>query len=175
MSATPTFPQLLKGGFVVLDPTTGQATRILAFQYNPEQLVHTVAAGEETFALVADYDATDGLETGQGIASEHGIAPQLAALCAIAANRPPAILAFVWGASRVVPVEVLSLMVTETMFDSSLNPLTATVAIELRVTQATGATGIGAQLESSYEREQDSLASLVPVDALAELGIDAVP
>jgi hypothetical protein len=42
----------------------------------------------ETFALVAEYDAADGLEAGQATVSERGIAPQLAAFRAIVADRP---------------------------------------------------------------------------------------
>jgi hypothetical protein len=164
-------PHLLKGGFVVLDPASGQVVRILPFQYNPEQLVHAIAPGGETFTLVAEYDATDELEAGRATASEHGIAPQLAALRAIAAERPPAILAFVWGASRIVPVDLLSLTVSETMFDSSLNPLTATVAIELQVVTATAGTDIRARLATAYADEQKELASLVPAGTLAALGV----
>jgi hypothetical protein len=174
VSATQTSSHLLKGGFAALDAATGQVVRILPFQYNPHQLVHTVGPDGETFALVAEYDAADGLEADQATVSERGIAPQLAALRAIVADRPSSALAFVWGPSRIAPVEVLSLTVTETMFDSRLHPLAATVAIELRVATAGAESGIGGRLATTYAREQQRLASLIPAGTLAALGIDGL-
>lgn len=174
MSATQTSSHLKKGGFAALDATTGLVVGILPFQYNPHQLVHTVGPDGETFTLVAEYDGVDGLEAGQAAVSERGIAPQLAALRAIVADRSSSALVFVWGPSRIAPVEVLSLTVTETMFDSRLHPLAATVAIELRVATAGAEGGIGARLATTYEREQQALASLVPAGTLAALGVDAL-
>jgi hypothetical protein len=174
VSATQTSPQLLKAGFVVFDDATGQVVQILPFQYNPEQLLRTVGAHGETFSLTAVYDATDGLQTGQPTATEHGIAPQLAALAGIATSSA-VVVAFVWGASRVAPVQVLSLAVTETMFDSRLNPIAATVSLELQV-RGTGASGLFAgRLAGNYIRAQAALAALAPPGTLATLGLEAAP
>lgn len=43
------------------------------------------------------------------------------------------IVLFVWGPKRVVPVRVASLTITETLYDTQLNPVHAEVAIALRV------------------------------------------
>lgn len=40
---------------------------------------------------------------------------------------------FVWGPNRVLPVRLASMSVTEELFDSSLNPISATVGLEMRV------------------------------------------
>jgi hypothetical protein len=40
---------------------------------------------------------------------------------------------FVWGIGRIVPVRVTSLSITETLYDSLLNPTHADAAVELRV------------------------------------------
>jgi hypothetical protein len=100
---TPITPKLLKGGIVLLDPTTGATLRTIALQYNPDTLTRTLqvqaAGGEggdrlealrlkgppnETIKLDAEIDATDQLEfpnIGRNRpAVELGIHPQLAAL-----------------------------------------------------------------------------------------------
>ncbi|MDR4480905.1 MAG: hypothetical protein R3B37_14315 [Nitrospira sp.] len=91
-------PKLLKGGIVLIDPSTAQVQRIIALQYNPESLSRTLqvqGAGEggdrsealrlkgpamETIKLEAEIDATDDMELGQATVADVGIAPQLAAL-----------------------------------------------------------------------------------------------
>ncbi len=91
-------PKLLKGGIVLIDPSTAQVQRIIALQYNPESLSRTLqvqGAGEggdrsealrlkgpamETIKLDAEIDATDDMELGQATVADVGIAPQLAAL-----------------------------------------------------------------------------------------------
>jgi len=103
MTAFPGSPRLLKGGIVLIDPTTGAVQRIIALQYNPDTLSRTLQVrgvgaegGDrsealrlkgppvETIKVEAEIDATDQLELpdqGQNrIATELGIVPQLAAL-----------------------------------------------------------------------------------------------
>jgi hypothetical protein len=95
----PGSPRLIKGGIVLLDPTTGAVRRIIALQYNPDTLSRTLqvqgVGGEsgdrsealrlkgppvETIKVEAEIDATDQLEISDGTAQEVGIHPQLAAL-----------------------------------------------------------------------------------------------
>jgi hypothetical protein len=59
------------------------------------------------------------------------------------------------------------------MFNSRLQPLVATVAIELRVATADPGSEVPARLASAYAGAQEALASLVPMGMLASLGIDA--
>jgi len=101
MSTFPGSPRLLKGGLVLLDPTTGVVQRIITLQYNPDTLTRTlqVQAAEtgnrdrsealrikgppvETFKLDAEIDAADQLEfpDQNPNAAQYGINPQLAAL-----------------------------------------------------------------------------------------------
>jgi hypothetical protein len=101
MSAFPNSPLLLKGGIVLVDPTTGAVQRVITFQYNPETLTRSVSAQSvepgnkdrsvalrltgpaiETFKLEAEIDATDQLEfpNQNPGATQFGIFPQLAAL-----------------------------------------------------------------------------------------------
>jgi len=175
VSATPTEPQLLKAGFLVLDAATGALHRIVPFQYNPGQLVHSVGHEGETFACVVEYDATDALAAGDALALERGLAPQLAALREIADDHPDSVIVFVWGPSRVAPVAFLSLVVAETMFDERLNPVAATVTLELRVAADGDASQLAVQIGAEYERSQEELANLAPPGTLAALGLDSLP
>ena len=101
MSTFPNSPLLLKGGIVLIDPTTGALQRIVTLQYNPDTLTRTLQAqtvelgnkdrtealrlkgpAVETFKLEAEIDATDQLEFPKQnpSATQFGIFPQLAAL-----------------------------------------------------------------------------------------------
>jgi hypothetical protein len=105
MSSFPNSPYILKGGIVLLDPTTGQVQRIIVLQYNPDTLtrsfqVQAVSEGSdrsealrlkgppvETFKVEAEIDATDQLETAQvdnnRTIIDYGIHPQISVLEAI--------------------------------------------------------------------------------------------
>ena len=99
MTTFPGSPRLLKGGIVLIDPTTSKVGRIIALQYNPDTLSRTLqvqsAGGEgggrsealrikgppvETIRVEAEIDAADQLELANDTAREVGIHPQLAAL-----------------------------------------------------------------------------------------------
>ena len=99
MTTFPGSPRLLKGGIVLLNPTTGAVQRIIALQYNPDTLTRTLqvqSAGAEggdrsealrlkgppveTLRVEAEIDATDQLELAEATVREIGIHPQLAVL-----------------------------------------------------------------------------------------------
>lgn len=101
MSSFPNSPMLLKGGIVLIDPTTAAIQRIITLQYNPDTLTRTLqpqsvdptakdrsealrlkGPAVETFKLEAEIDGTDQLEFPQQNpgATQFGIFPQLAAL-----------------------------------------------------------------------------------------------
>ncbi len=42
MSTSPRTPRVLKGGIVLLDPSTGTVLRIITLQYNPDTLTRTL-------------------------------------------------------------------------------------------------------------------------------------
>ena len=109
---------------------------------------------KESITLSVEVDATDQLETGGTLASVSGITPMLAALemmlypksALVIANTilsavgtieiipadGPMIL-FVWGPTRVVPVRLTSLSITEEAYDTLLNPTRAKVDLSLTV------------------------------------------
>jgi hypothetical protein len=97
----PNSPAVLKGGLVLLDPTTGTVRRVIALQYNPDSISRTLAvkaAGQdtpdrsealrlkgpptETIKLDAEIDAADQLEfpDQNSVVTQSGLFPALAAL-----------------------------------------------------------------------------------------------
>jgi hypothetical protein len=100
MTSFPNSPRLIKGGIVLIDPSSGAVQRIITLQYNPDTLSRTLqikALSEsaersdalrltgppvETIKLDAEIDATDQLEfpDNNPNAVQSGINPQLAAL-----------------------------------------------------------------------------------------------
>ncbi len=100
MTTFPGAPRILKGGIVLLDPQTSAVQRIIALQYNPENVTRSLqvqGAGDggdtsealrlkgppiETFKLDAELDLTDQLEFPEAntTAVQLGLQPQLAAL-----------------------------------------------------------------------------------------------
>jgi hypothetical protein len=100
MSSFTRSPRLVKGGLVLIDPSSSAIQRVISLQYNPDSLSRTLqirATGEsgersealrlfgpavESFKLDAEIDATDQLEfPAQNVAAvESGIFSVLAAL-----------------------------------------------------------------------------------------------
>jgi hypothetical protein len=117
-----------------------------------------VTVGEEAIGFEIRLDATAKLNDGDTIAEEFGISPQLAtlelmvhpkgesligqALGALLGStggfsftrgeNPPLVL-FIWGRKRVMPVNINSMNITETEYSTDLNPVRATVAVNLTV------------------------------------------
>jgi hypothetical protein len=118
-----------------------------------------VTVQEETMNFDIRLDATDKLNERHRITEQFGVAPQLATLelmlhpkgesllgglvdDLLGLNQkgfsftkkpnPPMIL-FIWGRKRVLPVNMNSMNITETEFSSDLNPIRATVAVNLTV------------------------------------------
>lgn len=122
------------------------------------QIMQTVEVEEETINFEIRLDATDRLNDGDTVAGLHGIAPQLATLELMMLPKeesligkavekllgseggfsftkkpnPPLVL-FIWGTKRVLPVNINSLNITETEFSTNLDPIRATVAVNLTV------------------------------------------
>ena len=96
----PGSPRTLKGGIVLVDPVSGAIQRVIALQYNPDQLTRSLTPQSvggsaayseplrlkgppiETFKLDAEIDATDSLEfpDRNADAVSLGLHPQLALL-----------------------------------------------------------------------------------------------
>jgi hypothetical protein len=208
-------PRLVKGGLVLVDPDSAEVLVTIALQYNPETLSRTLqvqAVGEagersealrlkgppvETFKLDAEIDAADQLETGDPIAGQVGIQPQLAALetivypasatlqandalaragtLEIAPMQAPLTL-FVWSRNRIVPVRVTDFSITEEAFDPALNPIRAKVSLGLRVLSVAdlGFDHSGGSLFLAYQQQKERLAGLAAGGSLEALGIGGI-
>lgn len=137
----------------------------------------------ETIRLEAEIDATDLLERGETTVEQMGIYPQLSALEMLAYPKsayviklatelkagtieiiPPAgpFTVFVWGERRVLPVRITSLSITEEAFDTNLNPLRASVSIDMRVLSYNdfSVTDPGYQLFLQHQITKESMAAL---------------
>jgi hypothetical protein len=109
---------------------------------------------KETISLSIEIDATDQLADGELLAAATGITPTLAALEMMLYPKSALVLAntllsaigtveilpaegpmilFVWGPTRVLPVRLASLSITEEAYDTLLNPTRARVELSLGV------------------------------------------
>ena len=212
---SPVSPKLLKGGLVLLDPDSSAVRRVIALQYNPDEISRSfqisAAGGEggdrseamrlkgppvETIKLKADMDAADQLEfpADNPTAVEVGLQAQLAVLETIVYPTSTTLLAnnalasagmleivpmqaplvlFVWSRSRIVPVRITEISITEKAFDPQLNPILAEVNLGLRVLSVDdlGFAGKGGSLYMAYQMQKEALALRVTSAALGDLGI----
>jgi hypothetical protein len=127
---------------------TGQARLLTAGDTN-----NVLFTPDETYSLSVELDAADQLEEGDVVTRAVGLHPALAALelllyptsTVTISNQvlaetggvfivPPQVplVLFVWGALRVIPVQVTSVSIAETAFDQILNPIQAKVDLEMR-------------------------------------------
>ena len=168
----PRSPRFLKGGLVAYQLPDLLPT-IIVFQYNPEEMTHTLQGRqgggggradalrvhgppEQTFSFTMDLDAADQLEKPDQnpVTVQNGLHPAIAELerlmhpsyvsvvvneaaalfgsAFILAEQAPLAL-LIWGARRVLPVQVQSLSIREQAFDQALNPIRATAQVSLRV------------------------------------------
>jgi hypothetical protein len=172
MSTFPGSPRLVKGAIIGIDLTNPLAS-VVIFQYNPDTLTRTLTAQSagsgsdsrsepqrlkgppmENIKLDIEVDATDQLETSDGVATSMGVYPQLSALEMLLYPKMAKVIAntvllatgtievmpvegpftlFVWGPKRVLPVRLTEFSITEESYDPSLNPTRAKVSLGLRV------------------------------------------
>jgi len=153
----------------------------------------------ESYKLEAVLDAADQLEHPEAheTAVQHGIQPQLASLELLIHPTSAQLLAshaladsgaleiapietplavFVWSKSRVVPVRITELSITEEAFDPALNPVRAKVSLGLRVLSVTdlGFAHRGGSLFMSYLQAREQLARKVAAGDLAAFGIGGI-
>jgi hypothetical protein len=150
----------------------------------------------ETIKVEAELDATDQLEfpTQFPLAAQYGLHPQLAQLEMLVNPTVETLLAddamanagtleiipleqpltlFVWSSSRVIPVRLTDISITEEAFDANLNPIRAKVSLGLRVLNVDdlGFEHPGGRLFMSYLTNKESLASQATSVALTVLGL----
>lgn len=154
----------------------------------------------ETIKVEVEIDATDQLELPDQNpdTAALGIHPQLAALetilypttgqlqsnnslaqsgtLEIAPMQAPLML-FVWSRSRVVPVRLTELSITEEAFDPALNPIRAKVNLGMRVLSVDdlGFSEKGGSLYLSYQQQKEQLAGKSQAAALGTFGLGGIP
>jgi len=193
------------GGIIVLQYNPDTVTRTLKVKGAEEggdrsEALRLTGPAVETIKLDVEIDATDQLENpAQNVNTvQYGIAPQLAALetlvyptslnlqnnFAISQQGTLEIMPlmaplslFVWSATRIVPVRITELSVTEEAFDPRLNPLRAKVSLGLRVLSIDDLffSDKGGSLYMAYQRQKESLARLSQAGSLAALGLTSAP
>jgi hypothetical protein len=154
----------------------------------------------ETFKLDAEIDATDQLELPDQhpFAVQFGIEPQLAALETIAYPSSSRLLAnnalaqagtleiapmespltlFVWSRSRIVPVRLTELSITEEAFDPALNPIRAKVGLGMRVLTVDdlGFNHKGGSLFMVYLQQKEQFVTMGAGGVLGALGVPGIP
>ena len=154
----------------------------------------------ETIKIEAEIDATDQLELPDQnrVATQVGISPILAALETIIyptstqlqrnnslaqagtleiAPMESALTLFVWSKTRILPVRVTDLSITEEAFDTALNPMRAKVSLGLRVLNVNdlGFDHKGGNLFMTYLRQKEQLAAMLQGGALGALGLTGIP
>lgn len=139
-------------------------------------------------------DATDDLNDGDTITEEFGVGPRLATLellmhpkgesilgaavddlLGLGSNngfsftetqKPPMVL-FIWGVKRVLPVNINSMNITETEFSTNLDPIRATVSVNLTVIEG----GSGVYQYSKAFKEVMSALNLANITDIADVVI----
>jgi len=137
----------------------------------------------ETIKCDLEIDATDQLANADPTATSVGIQPQLAVLelllypstTVLNTNETLSLLGtieilpmesaltvFAWSRSRITPVRITDLQITEEAFDLALNPIRAKVSLGMRVLSVNdvGFTTPAGSLYMIYQTTKESLASL---------------
>jgi hypothetical protein len=137
----------------------------------------------ETISCTVEIDATDQLAAGDSNAMSFGIQPQLAALemliypssTTLIINEALTLLGtieilpsesnltlFAWSKSRITPVRVTDLEITEEEFDPQLNPIRAKVKLGMRVLNVmdVGFLNPAGALYMVYQIQKEALARL---------------
>jgi hypothetical protein len=145
----------------------------------------------ETIKCTAEIDATDQMAASDPNTLNFGIQPQLAALELLVypssvdlilnealsllgtveiVPMQSALTVFVWGKTRVTPVRITDLEVTEEAFDPQLNPTRAKVSLGMRVLNVNdvGFLNPAGALYMVYQVEKEALAALATAAALAQ-------
>lgn len=154
----------------------------------------------ETIKIEIELDATDQLEFPKQNpnAVQYGLQPQLAQLEMLVNPTVETLISddnmansgqleiipleqpltlFVWSKSRVVPVRITDLSITEEAFDPNLNPIRAKVSMGLRVLNIDdlGFSHPGGRMFMSYLTNKEQLASKASGAAISVLGLGGLP
>jgi hypothetical protein len=150
----------------------------------------------QQISVEVEVDAADQLEWDNSTAKQYGILPELAALekllypslddlssaatlaasgtLEIAPIDAPLTL-FSWGANRVLPVRVESFRVSEQLFDTNLNPIQATVALDMRVLSSADLdpSSTGYSLFTAYQQGLEAMATEIDAFRAPKMSLPA--
>lgn len=152
-----------------------------------------VTVQEESIGFEIRLDATDKLEENDAITQQFGIAPQLSTLEMMVhpkeesmigqalgallgseggfsftkSQNPPMIL-FIWGRKRILPVNINSMNITETEFSTDLNPIRATVAVNMTVIE-------GKNMPYKYSKVMKEVMSVLNLGNIADITDVVIP
>lgn len=153
-----------------------------------------VSAPTESLGFTLRVDATDQLEARNPVAVTHGVLPVLSALELLMYpapatsilltvgqsgslyTHPPKVLPivlFFWGPSRVLPVHVTSLSITELEYDPRLNPTRAEVSVILEVVSPPALDQGSKVMQGAYRYTQavkEALAALSIANSIGTTG-----
>ena len=186
-------PKVLKGGLVILAPGGGALLRTIALQYNPDSLSRSYqvqgVGGDGGGARAPPFRLKGpAIETiKHDAAIEALVNPSVDELLATASQSasgtleilPPEapLVLFIWSKSKVVPVRITELSVTEEAFDPQLNPIRAKISLGMRVmtTDDLGFTHKGGTIFMTHLRTREALAAKTGGASLSTLGIANIP
>lgn len=159
-------------------------------------MVRYTGAPVETIDLEVFIDATDQLEASNPLATSVGIYPQLSLLetlvypASLQVIANDALLAlgtlevaplaapltlFVWGPNRVLPVSLNTVSISEELFDTNLNPIRATVSLNMRALSYSdlAVATKGYSLFMAYQMSKEAMAAIGLANALnSTIGVD---
>jgi hypothetical protein len=186
-------------GFIVLQYNPDTLTRRLqpqsiGDQADRSEILRLKGPPIETISVAAEIDATDQLAAPaeNPLAVTLGIQPQLSALellvypssIDLIVNEALTLLGtieilpmesplavFVWNPTRITPVRITSLDITEEAFDTNLNPIRAKVSLEMRVLNVndTGFLNPAGALYMVYQIEKEALAIANAIQSVGTL------
>lgn len=148
---------------------------------------------DESITMQIEIDATDQLETGDPDTAALGLHPTLArlelllypdaarqianqalTLAGIIELIPPEapLTLLVWGPMRVLPVRLTSFTIAEEAFDTHLNPIRATVDLDLTVLtyQELGLTSVGGAVHMAHHLAKEAAAVVGGIKDLSAVG-----
>lgn len=178
-------------GVITFQYNPEQVTRTLAPQSvgdEPDrtEILRLKGPPVETIKCTVEIDATDRLAASDPVALQFGIQPQLSALellvypssAVLIANEvlstvgtveilpmESALTLFVWSKTRVTPVRITDIDITEEAFDPQLNPILAKVSLGMRVLNINdvGFMSPAGALYMVYQIEKEALSLLSPM------------
>ncbi|GAB3307765.1 hypothetical protein GCM10027451_16090 [Geodermatophilus aquaeductus] len=210
-------PRTARGALIGLDPANPLASVVL-FQYNPDEMTRTLQARAatggglsggarsealrltgapiENISLAIEVDAADQLDSGDPLASELGIYPQLSSLEMLLYPKSSVVIAntalalagsielvpaeapltlLVWGIKRVLPVRLTQFSITEQAYDPGLNPIRARVSLGLRVLSYSDldVTNPGYHVFLAHQVAKEVMATIASASAVATVGTGA--